>query len=123
MTRAKIHAGVACSWVRYAPANPAIPVIGCGYRPRLTARLTGQARSYQALTPNQALEPTAYSVRFAPASGGGSPPALDSVPARVDGSPHGGKGGLGHVSLLDENGVSADRLYGFGQIMALGHIW
>ena len=34
-------------------------------------------------SPNQALEPTPYSLRLAPAFGRGSPPALDAVPLRV----------------------------------------
>ena len=41
MIRGKIHGGVAYSCVGCAPANHAIPVIGCGYRPRLTALING----------------------------------------------------------------------------------
>jgi hypothetical protein len=41
MIRGKIHGGVAYSCVGCVPANHAIPVIGCGYRPRLTALING----------------------------------------------------------------------------------
>jgi hypothetical protein len=47
----------------------------------------------------------------------------DSAPARVDGIPHGGKGGLGHVCPLDRNMVQNRQTTPFHQKRPRAIMW
>jgi hypothetical protein len=55
---------------------------------RVGRTTTGSRRGAEACQPNKALEPTAYSVRCAPAFGGGSPRALGATGAESEKPPH-----------------------------------